>query len=48
MIRADRPSNTVTRGVCIYYKEYLPLITKVDIFKLKECIVTEITVNYKI
>ena len=31
--------------VCIYYKEYLPLIRKIDICKLNKCIVTEITVN---
>ena len=45
MIRADHPSNAKREGVCIYYKEYLPLIRKVDICKLNECIVTEITVN---
>ena len=45
MIRADHASNTKRGGVCIYYKQYLPLIRKVDICKLNECIVTEITVN---
>ena len=45
MIRADHPSNTKREGVCIYYKEYLPLIRKVDICKLNECFPTEITVN---
>ena len=43
--RADHTSNAKRGGVCIYYKEYLPLIRKVDICKLNECIVTEITVN---
>ena len=38
-------SNTKRGGVCLYYKEYLPLIRKVNICKLNECIVTEITVN---
>ena len=31
MIRADHPSNTKRGGVCIYYKEHLPLIRKIDI-----------------
>ena len=44
-IRADHPSNTKRGGVYLYYKEYLPLIRKVNICKLNECIVTEITVN---
>ena len=45
MIRADHPSNTKRGGVCIYYKEYLLFIRKIDICKLNECIVIEITVN---
>ena len=44
-IRADHPSNTKRGDVCIYYKECFYLIRKIDIFKLNECIVTEITVN---
>ena len=45
MIRANHPSNTKRGVVCIYYKKYLPLIRKVDICKLNECIVTELTVK---
>ena len=45
MIRGDHPSNTKRGGVFIYYKEYLPLIRKVDTCKLNERIVTEVTVN---
>ena len=45
MIRADHTSNTKRGIVGIYYKEYLLFIRKVDICKLNECIVTEITVN---
>ena len=45
MIRGDHPSNTKRGGVCIYYKEYLPLIRIVDTCKLNERIVTEVTVN---
>ena len=45
MISADHPSNKYRAVVCIYYEEYLPLIRKIDIRKLNECIVTAITVN---
>ena len=45
MIRVDHPSNTKRGGVCICYKEYLPLIRKVYICNLNECIVAEITVS---
>ena len=47
MIRADDPSNTKRGNVSIYYKEYLPLIIKIDICISNECIVTKITVNNK-
>ena len=33
------------RGVCMYYKRYLPFIRRTDISDLQECIVAEITVN---
>ena len=39
------PSNTKKGGVCVYYKEYLPLTRRIDICKLIGCIVTEITVS---
>ena len=42
MIRADSPNRTKRVGD---YKEYLPLVRKIHICKLSECIVTEITVN---
>ena len=45
MIRADYSSNTKRGGFCIYYKEYLPLIRKNNIYKLNKCVVTEITVT---
>ena len=45
MIRADHLSNTKRGDVSIQDKEYLPLIRKVDICKLNECFLTEITVN---
>ena len=45
MMRADHPSNTKRGGVCLYYKEHLPIIQGDDISNLKECLVTEITVK---
>ena len=45
-IRADyHSSNTKRGGVCIYYKDKIPLIGGIDICKLNECIVTEITLK---
>ena len=44
-IRDGHPSNTKKGGVCVYYKEYLPLTRRVDICKLIGCIVTEITAS---
>ena len=45
LLRADHPSNTKKGGVCVYYKDFLPLIRKYDITDLKECLVTEITIE---
>ena len=45
LLRADHPSNTKKGGVCVYYKDFLPLIRKYDITDLKECLVMEITVE---
>ena len=47
MMRADHPSNTKRGGVCLYYKEHLPIIRRDDISNLQECLVTEITVKNK-
>ena len=47
MMRADHPSNTIRGGVCLYYKEHLPIIWRDDISNLQECLVTEITVKNK-
>ena len=45
MMRADHPSNTKRGGLCLYYKEHLPIIRRDDISNLKECLVTKITVK---
>ena len=48
MIAADYSSCTKRGGVCLYYKEHLPLSRKIDVCKLNECAVTEIIVNKEI
>ena len=45
MMRADHPSNTKRGGVCLYYKEHLPVIRRDDISNLKECLVAEINIK---
>ena len=42
LIRSDHPSNTKRGGVCMYYKEHLPLKLRNDITYLNECIVVEL------
>ena len=42
LIRSDHPSDLKRGGVCIYYKELIPLIKQDDICTLGNCLVTEI------
>ena len=42
LIRSDQPSDSKRGGVCIYYKEHIPLIKRDDICTLDNCLVTEI------
>ena len=42
LIRLDDSSDSKKHGVCIYYKEHLPLIRRDDINTLENCLVTEI------
>ena len=42
LIRSDHPSDSKRGGVCIYYKEHIPLIKRDDICTLDNCLVTEI------
>ena len=42
LVRSDHPSNTKRGGVCMYYKEHLPLKVRNDISSLSECIVVEL------
>ena len=47
LLRSDHPSNTKRGGVCIYYKNYLPL-RLININYLNECIVFDIKLGDKI
>ena len=38
----DHPSDSKRGGICIYYKEHIPLIKRDDICTLDNCLVTEI------
>ena len=42
LIRSDHPSDSKIGGVCIYYKEHIPLIKRDDLSTLDNCLVTEI------
>ena len=42
LIRSDDPSGSKKGGVCIYYKEHIPLIKRDDLCSLSNCLVTEI------
>ena len=46
MIRSDHPSNTKHGGVCLYYKNYLPLRVQ-NISYLKECLNFELKIGDK-
>ena len=43
MVRADHPSNNKRGGVCIYFKQSLPLIRRGDLSTMQEAIMTEIS-----
>ena len=47
LVRSDHPSNTKRGGVCIYYRNYLPLRV-ININYLNECIVFDIKLGNKI
>ena len=48
IIRSDHPSNSrVPAGVCIYYKENIPIKRRKDLEILQESVVTEITFGRK-
>ena len=47
LLRADHPSNTKRGGVCIYYKDHLPIIKRIDLCQLHECLITEMRIGKK-
>ena len=47
LISLDHPSVFKKGGVCIYYKEYIPLIKRDDICTLDNCLVTEMCLKNK-
>ena len=47
LIWADHPSNIKGGGICVYYRNSLPLKI-LDIFYLQECIVFELKIGNKI
>ena len=47
LLRADHPSDTKRGGVCILYKNHLPLIQKLGMSSLNECLVCELKVGRK-
>ena len=47
LLRADHPMNIKRGGVCIYYKEHIPLICKQKLTSLDECLVCELKIGNK-
>ena len=47
LLRADHPMNIKRGGVCTYYKEHFPLISKPKLTPLDECLVCELKVGNK-
>ena len=45
LLRADNPNDIKPGGVCIYFKESLPLIRRNDSTNIKDCLATDIIVN---
>ena len=45
ILRANHPSNNKRGGVCIYFKQSLPLIRRDDLSTMQETIVTEVSVE---
>ena len=45
LLRAEHPSNTKRGGVCLYYKNYLPVIRRTDLSDFQDWVVAEIKVD---
>ena len=47
LLREDHPSDTKRGGVCVYYKDYLPLTRKYGMSTLYECLICELKIGKK-
>ena len=47
LLRADHQSNTKGGGVCIYYKDHLPIIKRNDLCQLHKFLVTDLRIAKK-
>ena len=47
LLQSDHPSNIKRGGVCMFYKDYLPVIRRDDLCALTECIVAEVNLGTK-
>ena len=45
LLKADHPNNIKHGGVCLHFKELLPLIRTGSLTNIKDCPVTEVNVN---
>ena len=45
--RSDHPSNSKIGGVCLYFRESLPVKRRSDLEELQELIVTEVIISRK-
>ena len=41
LIRSDHPNGSKKGGVCVYYKEHIPLVRRDDLCTLNNCLVTK-------
>ena len=42
LIRSDHLSSSKKEGVCVYYKEHIPLVKRDDLCTLSDCLFTKI------
>ena len=47
IFRSDHPGESKIAGVCLYYKENLPITQRLDLHVLDEMIVSEIKIGHK-
>ena len=47
LLRSDHPSNIKGGGVCMFYKDCLPVIRCDDLYALTECIAVEVNLGTK-